>query len=495
MTTFKTEVDVLRLDKIDPEAGNAAVTKLLENTQGNILKSNGRNYHCHLLIKFKPDAAKAKNWLRNTVAPKIMSAADQWKDTALYTRSKQGPNNTETAAEKALRRKGATFTTVLLSAAGYRHLGYREEQLPDDKSFRLGADNANVIQKLADVPVDEWHPGFQGVHALLIIAGDQDELVFAEAEKFRESLDGVGEVTGFENGNALRVDRQGQPVAGGPPREHFGFLDGVSDPLFFKNEVDKATKGGADKFDPSAQLGLALVEDPLASGGYGSYIVFRKLEQDVAKFRLDRDRLGKKLATAAGAIAEPLNQEFRDLADAYIMGRFPDGAPVALRDSEDGISEENNFDYKNDSHGMKCPFAAHVRKTNPRGDTELLNRGITLEQERSRRIVRRGVTYGPHNLDPATGQKVGLLFICAQASIEKQFEFMQQAWSNAPDFPVKDVGIDPVIGQGPLTKQKWPKKYGDSDSGFTGLAIGDWVTLQGAAYFFAPSPLFLKNLR
>ncbi|MBM3222261.1 MAG: hypothetical protein FJZ47_00435 [Candidatus Tectomicrobia bacterium] len=162
----------------------------------------------------------------------------------------------------------------------------------------------------------------------------------------------------------------------------------------------------------------ALVQDPYGRTGQdsGSYVVFRKLEQRVRAFKMMERRLAQALN---------LTGEDAERAGAFIVGRFEDGTPVTLQ-ATDG-RPTNAFTYVDDPDGGKCPLQAHVRKVTPR-------------QPGTPRIVRRGIPYGarpplpPGEPDlgafPANG--VGLLFICYQGSITRQFEYLQRALANNP---------------------------------------------------------------
>ena len=96
----------------------------------------------------------------------------------------------------------------------------------------------------------------------------------------------------------------------------------------------------------------------------------------------------------------------------------------------------NNFKFEDQLNSQfKCPFAAHIRKTNPRDDLE--SRNISVEP---RRIIRRGIQFGPEVTDEEkeckqTKEERGLLFACYQSSIRRGFQFMQQSWANATNFP------------------------------------------------------------
>ena len=168
-----------------------------------------------------------------------------------------------------------------------------------------------------------------------------------------------------------------------------------------------------------------------------------------------------------------------------------------------GANYTNDFMFDDlDDDGFQCPRHGHIRKVNPRGTTPL----TSLEKERRRRIARRGIPYGKpvpgisdaEQTDPSTTAPRGLLFICYQANIEKQFEFIQRTWVDNPQFPVgflaKDTGDDPLIGQDRDEAQRWPKTWGDSSAGRKSFNFEAAVTLKGGEYMFAPSLPFLLGL-
>jgi deferrochelatase/peroxidase EfeB len=173
------------------------------------------------------------------------------------------------------------------------------------------------------------------------------------------------------------------------------------------------------------------------------------------------------------------------------MGRFEDGTPVALQPTPGRPT--NDFTYDEDPDGEKCPLQAHIRKVNAR-------------QQDTPRIVRRGVTYGKRwkepkdnpGLEELPSEGVGLLFMCYQRNIEKQFEHLQYLWANDPRLPyTQEPGIDPVIGQPNgmgAGQQKWPAQWNDTREKHRPFDFHGFVTLKGGEYFFAPSIYFLKNI-
>lgn len=523
--------------------------KLMENIQGNILKSHGREHSRHLFIRFDPAKKdKARAWLA-AMAGNVTSAMTQWgesrKRAAIFAAAGFGPLGVSLGAElgtspsvtvggkagplggslsaglggdgplglsmkagaggdgdkqrtdpeaflsaELAKNPSAPFVNLMLSASGYRALGFT--QLPSDKAFLRGSRDTETISKLCDPPVTKWHKGFQKpLDALVIVADDAPDRVQKKVDEIRASLSaaGAGQVAHEEIGHVLRL------YPNGPAREHFGFADGVSEPHFLAKDIAKAKKvDGHTKWNPGAPLKLVLAQEPGGDPetGYGSYFVYRKLEQDVTRFNQQRLKLAKELAKA-DARPEP-HEGDKELAGAYMVGRFRNGMPVHLPATDRGVDDPipNDFDFGEDKEGLKCPYQAHTRKTNPRGDT-IWRFNQDLKEERTRRIARRGISY-------QSDGTAGLLFLCAQANIERQFEFMQDRWCNNVNFisggedGKPTTGQDPVVGMGSAaTPMNWPKKHGAKEK--IAVSLAESVTMRGAEYFFLPSLGFLKNAR
>ncbi|MFF2144550.1 Dyp-type peroxidase [Kitasatospora sp. NPDC058190] len=500
-----------------------AVRAALGDTQGNILKSHGRDHSRHLFITFATgnadDRQKARQWLASLARPEyVTSALTQYEEANRYrdTLKTIARNGAVGPADRMAMILSAStvFVGAMVSAAGYRDLRLGADLTPDDPSFGAGAKSRVTI--LNDPPVTAWEPTFQStLHALVIVADDDPaQRIDPLVAELKRQLAAIGATVAEETGTAMRFDAQGDPGPTGTVHEHFGFADGVSQPLFFARDIEQARTrgGGIDRYDPSAPLDQVLVKDPAGgSDGYGSYFVYRKLEQDVPGFRDDEKALGLEIAKQIDPKAqEPADADIA-LAGAYMVGRFKDGTPVVDQRVPGLASLPNNFTYDSDVDAVRCPFAAHVRKTNPRGDKQR-QFGVPLTQERAQRIARRAISFGPATLDPAPTDKVGLLFLCAQSSIADQFEFIQAIWSDFEDFLRPGTGLDAVIGQLPAgqprdkaVEQPWPKVYGSHNQldfsvqppvptdCFFPKRVGQWVTMRGGEYFFVPSLSALKR--
>lgn len=92
----------------------------------------------------------------------------------------------------------------------------------------------------------------------------------------------------------------------------------------------------------------------------------------------------------------------------------------------------NDFFFAGEGNSqLKCPFAAHVRKTNPRDDLEAAPNGSTTSVEPNR-IMRRGVPFGPEltaqeKAMGVTAHGRGLLFGCYQTNLVEGFRILQQS--------------------------------------------------------------------
>ncbi|NET09752.1 MAG: peroxidase, partial [Symploca sp. SIO2B6] len=378
-----TEADLKHLPDMGVDPENPGQYKdLLEDLQGNILKGHGRNHSVHLFLQWKPDKAdEAKEWIKNFTESYVTSAKQQ-ADEALQYRQKHI--------------SGSTFANVFFSRKGYESLGFLPFQVPKDQPFTMGMKNTFVKEFLGDPEVKQWEKGFQEeIHALILIAEDDLLNLLQTINQITIELRQVAIILHREDGFILKNDA-GQII------EHFGFVDGVSQPLFVKRDIVKAQTTGSDfsQWDPRAPLDILLVKDHngKTEDSYGSYLVYRKLEQNVKGFRQDQKLLAQKLNVN------------NDLAGALVVGRFADGTPVTKSDIPTyATTPTNNFNYDQDVAATKCPFHAHIRKTNPRGDTGRVVSSPGFDEalvvERSHRIARRAVSYGQS--DPTQEPEIG----------------------------------------------------------------------------------------
>lgn len=309
-----------------------------------------------------------------------------------------------------------------------------------------------------------------------------------------------------ETGGAKMLDAQdaGAFLIDGhwSPKEHFGYTDGFGNPDFLG--VERSTQPGQGKLmsdgswaalatgelllgyaDEAGELPVAPVPHLLASNG--SFMVYRKLHQNVATFRR---YLQVKGALYGGG---------KDKLAAKIIGRWPDGTPVEL--SPDAPDQEIvkdkqrnvNFTFGNDVDGARCPVGAHVRRTNPRDafgfNGQLINR---------RRITRRGLPYGPYVPEDQPVQddgEHGIIFMALNASLFRQFEFVQQQWIEYGNDARLGNDKDMLMGNHEAHDRFTIQGTEDpKNPPFVCGGLPNFVELRGGDYFFLPSLTALRMI-
>ena len=140
---------------------------------------------------------------------------------------------------------------------------------------------------------------------------------------------------------------------------------------------------------------------------------------------------------------------------------------------------------------MRCPLGAHVRRANPR-DSLPPNPGTEESRQvnRRHRLLRRGRNYGPGGTEPSDAPR-GLHFLCLNANIARQYEFVQHSWVNDPNFAgmvgVEDPLTGPRAGTTSFIEPAVPVRRRH-----TGLP--QFVQVRGGAYFFLPGIRALRYL-
>lgn len=465
--------------------------------QGNVLAAFNKDHAVIMFLGF-PDASHGQQWLKE-VLPSIATTKDvaAFNDQFSAARRQSGgkdPTNLK-----------ATWTQVALTSKGLIMLAPRLQiDLASFPAFVHGA--AASAGSLGDADPSTWKIGRddQQVHALLVIQADDEYDLENRLNAMRALAAKHGLTTVLEQrGDTLPADLKGH--------EHFGFKDGISQPGVRRfnrpdptNKQDSEHPGAFLIFPGEFVLGYprqgalnagnpapSQSRDPLPAPAWmkdGSFMVFRRLKQDVLGFQGQVIELMDSLQAA-----QPSVTIAQDLMGAKLVGRWPSGTPLDLAPTQDvGNVAPNNFQFANDSSGFRCPRFAHIRKVYPRDD-----QGFSDGQ---RRILRRGIPFG-QPFDPSAGpgggenDERGLLFMAFMADIENQFEFLQSVWVNSPGFPDGSAGHDPVIGvpsgEGTVTFHH----AGPNNADVTvPLGCSQFVQTTGAVYAFAPSLPTLNEL-
>lgn len=441
-----------------PQQRVGEVLEDLHNVPGNIVMAHRRPFF-ELLQFAITDAAAAQRVLATLP---LTTAADDLIEHSRRARSIDG----ETVPQ-------SVFRQIVVSASGCALLGLAP---PDDSGFCPMRDRKDVLN---DRP-EEWEDTAKEVHVAFLIGASTAGELDAAVNDLLAMADGSMKKLSSECG--LRYTDTNKNVI-----EHFGYVDGRSQPRFFQYEAERETAEGSRSgvWDP----GFAPRQVLLPNGG--SLMVYRKLEQNVQRFKTIEGDFGELL------VAHNLATD-GEVAGELMVGRAEDGTPRGWSSSSDRTERPpNNFAFGEDDGqtkiGAACPFAAHIRVVNPR-----------TAKSRSQVMARRGITYGSRadylgehlgfDEDPETKPTagVGLLFMAYMANIETQFEATQIAANGGAN---ADSPVDGLIGQ-PSDRedlrQVWVNESVLEIDAQPDL-IGVVKTLDGE-YFYAPPIDEIKQL-
>ena len=297
--------------------------------------------------------------------------------------------------------------------------------------------------------------------------------------------DALSQPLPYDADGAVRVDGQPatapDPVQGVPLGEFLlGYIDGHHEPAPGPL-VDDAKRAPAAGLPASAEA-----EGFFDLGLNGSYLVARELRQDEAAFWASMEANAAALRArdpehgaqiTAGWLAERVIGRDRD---GHLL--CPGGAKLAA--CADGSPDSSYLFHADDPLGAGCPPGSHVRRAFPRDALTPADgdRLTLLQAANNHRILRRGRKFGPKLADPAQddGAERGLLFLCLNTDIDRQFEFVQQTWLLNSSFATLFEEVDPLLGPaGRMTLR---------DEALRRTALVDtFVRLAGGDYFFLPS--------
>ncbi len=440
----------------------------LSDIQGNILAGFNKDHQAFLFVNF-PDDGDAKGWLAD-IGPGVASTAEVAAFNQLFKEVNERRGREGTVK--------ATWMNLAISASGLTKLGVPAPELESfSPAFRTGmSGRAGEIGDLGANAPEKWIKPFGSieVHAVILLASDTLADLDAAALHYVDRLGEHDLRLLFKQDGKVRTDL--------PGHEHFGFKDGVSQPGIRgftppnPNNPDEGQPGQDRLWPGEFVLGYPTQQKPApppvpvpqppdynpqpggqapqvttsavpndpgpeavngpAWAANGSYLVFRRLRQDVAAFAA----FISQTAQAQGIS--------KDLAGAKLVGRYKSGCPLERTKDEDAnldpqiadpsvadpslLSDAkiNNFEYGADAGGAIVPRAAHIRKSYPRDEA---TPGGGEADTQTHRLLRRGIPYGepydsgaqtgsPQSGDAAFPDDRGLLFLCYQRSIEEQFE-------------------------------------------------------------------------
>ncbi len=486
----------------------------LDDLQGNVLRPYGNAFrHArYLFVTIGDDAAAGRRF--------VQELADQ----------------VTTAAAWPAGHKPLTTLNVGISWLGLQALGMPGPMLrrfPDE--FRAGMDaRAELLGDTHGNGPSQWEDGLRQPELLVTLTAQDNQVLRYAKDALRSRIERLH----LSVSHAVEAELLAQPGLHGerdsslPGREHFGFADGFSQPAVrgFAKREEKNGMGTPSRFARwravapgefvlgyPGEDGTLPPAPPDPLGRNGTYVVVRKLEQDVPGFAAYLKRAARALPGPANDDA--VNERALGIA-AKMIGRWPNGRSLVLsRDpGGDPCADENLNDfryYKQDPDGIDCPLGAHVRRANPRDGL-----GFRGQLTRRHRIIRRSMPYGKPPYSPAVPpheeggllscarpederyerpeQPVGLMFVCFQASIVRQFEVIQGQWLNGGNAfwlgADKDLLTAGAPGSnGKMTIQGDPPRYIQTPEQGS-VAPGGFVTTRGGGYFFAPGRTALRAL-
>jgi len=382
----------------------------------------------------------------------------------------------------------------------FTHRGLTALELPDATLLSFPVEFQQGMKKRAAILGDiglnspeHWDEVWrtESVHAWLGVNALSTEALETRCSAIAALLDETGRATIVGAQDAASAIVNGKQTTG----EHFGFTDGFGNPDYLG--FARSSQPGQGKLmpdgtwaplatgelllgyaDEAGELPVAPVPHILAANG--TFMVYRKLHQNLATFRAFLD----ENAPRYGGGKEKLAAKF--------IGRWRDGTPLELSpDSPDQSivkdpQRNTNFTYSADSDGTRCPVGAHIRRVHPRDAFGFNGRLIDR-----RRITRRGLPYGrfaPESEQVSDAEERGVIFMALNASISRQFEFVQQQWieygNDARQGNDKDMLLGNHGGQGKYVIQ------GDrspANPPFVCAHLPNFVELRGGDYFFLPS--------
>ncbi len=463
----------------------------LEDVQGLVARAYGNLLVARYLLCRFGDPAAGRAWLARIVGELFTAERPQADTCAL---------------------------NVALTWEGLRRLGLPADALATfPRPLQEGMVTPHRSRILGDVDDSDpstWSWGGSGdageIHVLVMVFALTETALAADLAARSDTFESAG--------GGLEIVQSIEGLLG-DGHEHFGFADGLSQPIlkgwptrtasvnppapptpsrFADVEPGEILLGYSDNFRKPAEgptvvgsgAGRHLPKPAWARGRHdlgrnGSFLVFRQLAQDVHAFQSAVEAASKATA-GRGSGLTPAQM------GAQMVGRWPSGAPIVLYpDVDPGVAASTDFGYHdNDQAGLRsCPVGAHIRRANPRDASENAP-SEGLDTTLNHRILRRGRPYGLRFRDPPTQpgegaeDERGLLFMCLNADIERQFEFVQHTWINNPYFGGQCGEVDPVIGPQPVEGGVFTIPDEPVRRKVSGLP--NFVTTRGGAYFFLP---------
>lgn len=597
-------------DPTRPAVPNEPVLAI-ENIQGNILAGFNKDQQTLLFLKIQ-NKQDFRRWLGELI-PFIATTSEVLAFNRLFKEIRRRRRAETCTVQATWVNVALSFRALQLLSEDVAYLQSFAREFPDyqkwadeaellkaeafkDEAFKQGLQARSIdLGDPRDAESGEDPDAIEGnrhnwlvggpdneADVVITVASDSAADLAAEVARLEEQIYSGRTIDGAHANSGVVIIYKQQGATLPPPlvgHEHFGFLDGVSQPglrgrisedehdvftlrqnpqkpldqgkpgqdLLWTGEfvfgypgqdafAKEITEPGKDslfgeKWQDGKPPDVKPQEGPIWAKD-GSFLVIRRLRQDVAAFH-------KFLADQAQAI-----NTTPELLGAKLVGRWKSGAPIMRAKAKDNPKladndcANNHFEFvgasepiepqvdpdhpdclledarcidndpsfevsPGDALGAICPWAGHIRKSYPRDDeSDSINPNLPPEvppvgevSTQTHRLLRRGIPFGQPYFPPNDPSKSrdsgnrGLVFAAFQTSIADQFEFVTKQWVNNPGFKETATGHDPIIGQNNNPGEERQRKFKviiDGEERHLDTKT-DWVIPTGGGYFFAPS--------
>lgn len=498
----------------------------LDDIQGNIVKAYGRfGYPVARYIFFQFHDMDAGRAFIRSLLPMITTSRPWFADTPL-------PPAT---------------TNIAFTYQGLKQLGLPTKSLhsfPEEFSMGMKA-RGEILGDDNESSPEHWDPVWRNdkrVNMFMSINGQNLVALEARYQEIQSLLNAhtgkVEQLRGHrgEHGDDMAYQEAAAVLIDGKitAKEHFGYTDGISDPYFKgsgSNPINLIGGGKPTRQDPATEEGWAPLETGEFILGYrdetqelpiapvprllsynGTFMVYRKLHENVGSFNQYIEQAGKDFSGGPEALVAKMSGRWRNgaptvlfptqaEADAFIeeLEKSREAAKMATAPAEkaNALAHFNTlrkrltgFNFNQDIGGGRCPMGSHIRRTNPRGCLEygVANAYSTPGAlDNRRRLLRRGLPYGKVVDRMSDAGEHGIIFMAIGTSIERQFEFVQQQWINyGNDFKLANQR-DPLLGNHDGHGDFMIEGSSPENPPFFCARLPRFVTTRGGEYFFIPS--------
>ena len=506
--------------RLDSEIETEEVQTLVFNGFGRLKQAT------FLMLQLPEERGQARKWLRTLSGYPLDDMRSDWKSLSAYMLNERDELKPEFRVTFGETEPDIGASTLGISGPGLRKLVRGGHPLLDELpgAYAMGMQERAALIGDREEDVGRWNDGggIYGVDLVLCVYS-------ATAKQHSAALAAHSAL--IETYGLKEIDRQETcPLpCTGPPTDHFGFKDGLVQPI-----IEGSSKSGLDRnpddivaagemisgytnvqgyHSPGVHVAatldpLNILPDAAPRGSHfpkfgtgsmtpcpprdfsrnGTYMAVRVLEQHVEAFADACEKIAnntnkkyKHLQSALGREAEP------EWVAAKMVGRWKNGSSLLSNPAKSGVLRAQDYALpfgQEDPRGLRCPFGSHVRRANPR-DSLLPGDEQEIAIANRHRLMRRGRTY-------ERGEEKGLFFVALCSDLERQFEFVQRNWLNSSNFHTLSDENDPLLGRKSGTSGTFTVPTSGGSIIFEDLS--SFVSTKAGGYFFVPSKSALLYL-